>query len=184
MNKLYVYLTAICLCAAISMNAQDKWGFRAGYQSAKTYNDGDKVFDNLNGFYVGLQKKHNIGLGILQLVSGLEYHQNGFDLDSDNYRRISYLGAPVGLRADIGILYVQGGLGLNLRLAEKYYLDGEEITDKSDLIDVPVHVGAGFSFLIFVVEARYHWGLRDIDNGNKNQYLQIGASVFPFRKRE
>jgi hypothetical protein len=178
--KLFTLLILIAgFMISADIQAQKKWGARAGWSSAGTFNDGDRVQSSIGGFYVGFQRKSRL-FGPLLVTSGLEYAQNGHRDNDDNYRRLNYISIPVGLRVGLGPVFATGGIAGNFRVAEKVFVDGEEIDDNSDLFDAPVYLGAGINILIFQIEARYHWGLIDVNDGNKNQYLQLGLSIFAF----
>ena len=172
---LFVLIAAFCITP--DAQAQNKWGARAGWSNAGTFNDGDQIQGSIGGFYVGLQRKHRL-FGPLLLTSGLEFVQNGHRDNDDNYRRLNYLSVPLGARVGLGPVFATGGAAANFRVSEKYYVDGDEIDDNSDFFDVPLYLGAGINILIFQIEARYHWGLMDVNSGNKNQYLQLGLSMF------
>ena len=163
----------------LDTQAQNKWGVRAGWSSATTVNDGDQVQGSLGGFYIGLQRKHRL-VGPLLLTSGLEYVQAGHRNNDNNYRRLNYLSVPVGARVGLGPVFATGGVAANFRVGEKYFESGDEIDDNSDFFDLPVYLGAGVNILIFQVEARYSWGMMDVNDGNKNRYLQLGLSMFLF----
>lgn len=49
--------------------------------------------------------------------------------------------------------------------------------EKTVFYDMPLQLGVGIKILIFSVEARYNWGLIDMKNGAKNQYLQLGFTA-------
>jgi len=161
-------------------NAQG-FGARAGYQVANTINDGNKVGGNLGHYYVGVFHKKKLGVGdLLTFNSGLEYMQNGHRTNDDNFRRINMLSIPVGLRVKLGPLFAQGGVNGNIKFSENYQVNGSDaLTDanKTSSFDLPAHIGLGLKFLIFEIEARYHQGFMDVNNGNKNSYLQLGVAI-------
>lgn len=155
-------------------------GIRAGYQLAQVYAGDDQVDGDLDAFYVGYERGITLGAGILSMNTGLEYQQNGHRADADNVRRIHYLGIPVGLRVKLGPVFAQAGLNGLFRVAETYTINGNDALDDdnaSDFFDAAAHVGAGFRFLAFTVEARYHQGLITGANGNRNSYWQFGAGL-------
>jgi hypothetical protein len=156
-------------------------GFRGGYQSAGTWNDGNKVDGDLTGFYVGIFKNSKFGLGELLTVNyGLEYMQNGHKNNDSNYRSIDYLSIPLALRVKLGPVYAQGGINGNFRIGEEYLVGGSDVlddTNKTSGFDVPAHLGIGFKILMISIEGRYHYGLLDVNNGNTNRYFQLGAGI-------
>ena len=165
--------------SASSLYAQG-FGVRAGWQSAGTYNDGDQIDGNLHSLYVGIFRPRPIGPGtFLSWVGGLEYSQQGHRDNDENFRKIHYLSVPLALRFKFGPVLLQGGINTNMRVAEKVLLMDEDITSqtKTNFLDFAYQLGAAFNFGPVGVEARYHGGLLDVNEGNKNRYLQIGVSL-------
>lgn len=161
-------------------NAQG-FGVRAGYQVAQTNNGGNQIGGNLGYFYLGGFKNNKLGIGsFLMFHTGLEYMQKGHRTDDANFRRIDYLSIPVGLRAKFGPAFAQIGINGNVKLSERYQVNGSDALNSSNetnSFDLPAHIGLGMKILIFEIEARYHQGFIDVNNGNKNSYLQIGAAI-------
>ncbi|MCS4436705.1 PorT family protein [Aquiflexum gelatinilyticum] len=156
-------------------------GIRAGFQSATTNNNGNQIGGSLDHFYLGAFKNRHLGAGdLLTLHTGLEYMQNGHSTNDDNFRRMIYLSVPVGIRLKLGPVFVQGGVNGNIKLSENYQVNGSDALNdgnKTNTFDLPAHIGLGLKLLIFEIEARYHQGFIDVNNGNKNSYLQIGAAI-------
>jgi len=180
--KLKLFTTALlistlALCA--NVHAQKKWGPRLGWNSASTVNDGSQVQDGFGSLYVGIQRKGKF-VGPVKLLSGLEYVQNGHRQNDDNYRKIHYLSFPLGVNVDIGPLFADAGFGLKFRLTETYKVDGVEEDGDTDFLDIPFFLGAGVRILFFSIEARYHWGLLDVNDGNRNNYFQLGVGMYLF----
>lgn len=163
----------------LEVNAQGI-GVRAGYQTASTTNNGNQVAGSLGSFYLGGYKNIKLGVGdLLRLNTGLEYMQNGHRTNDTNFRSINYLSIPLGLRAKLGPLYAQGGINANFKIGEKYEVNSQSVlndTNRTSSFDMPVHIGVGFRLFVIDIEARYHHGFMDVNNGNKNSYLQIGAA--------
>jgi hypothetical protein len=42
--------------------------------------------------------------------------------------------------------------------------------------DLPLHFGAGVKFTDILLEARFHYGFLDVNQGNRNAYLQVGLA--------
>ncbi len=177
-----ILLIAVCISITVSVQAQNKIGIRAGYQSSTWHKDGSQLAgsDANSSFYAGLFKEKKL-IPLLHLGFGLEYLQNGAKLAGDNKQVINYLGIPVYLKAKVGPFYALTGLGLNIKLSEKYFEGDNSVSvpegSKTKGVDYPFILGAGFKILMFSIEARYHWGLGDINNGITNQYLQVGAAL-------
>lgn len=164
----------------IGANAQGI-GIRAGFQSATTSNNGNQIAGSLDHFYLGAFKNRHLGAGdLLTLNTGLEYMQNGHRTNDENFRRMIYLSVPVGIRLKLGPVFVQGGVNGNIKLSENYQVNGSDALNdgnKTNTFDLPAHIGLGLKLLIFEIEARYHQGFLDVNNGNKNSYLQLGLAI-------
>jgi hypothetical protein len=180
MKVIVLVIMACLLFMGFEANAQGI-GVRSGYQVAFTNNSGNRIGDGLGHFYLGAFKNNKLGIGsLLMLHTGVEYMQKGHRTDDANFRRMDYLSFPVGLRVKLGPLFAQGGLNANIKLSEKYEVNGSNALNSSNetnSFDLPAHIGLGMKVLIFTIEARYHQGFMDVNNGNKNSYLQIGAAI-------
>lgn len=187
LNKWFVLFawTALLRLTATPVHAQDVlWGkrngIRAGYQLAQVYAGEEQVDGDLDGFYVGYERGITIVAGMISLNTGIEYQQNGHRADADNFRRIQYLGIPVGLRLKLGPLFAQAGVNGLFRVGETYTVNGVDVLDEdneSDFFDAAAHAGAGLRILVFTFEVRYHHGLTTGANGNQNRYWQVGAGM-------
>ena len=177
-----VLLIAFFLATAITVQAQDKIGIRAGYQSSAFYKDGSQLTgtDPYSSFYVGLFKDNKI-IPAVHIGIGLEYMQTGKKVDDNNKQVLSYLSVPVYGKVKIGPFFGLGGIAANFKVSEKVFVNGNSAkpTDEqeSKSVDFPLFLGAGFKISIFTLEARYHWGLTDINNGASSHYLQLGGAV-------
>jgi hypothetical protein len=187
MKKLSVLLIMVLLTAIPSLvNAQGKTrigAIRAGYQSATQLYDGAKIEETkpLGNFYVGFYRDNRI-IPTLSFSTGIEYFTNGYQIKSlDTKYEIGTLAIPLALKLKVGPIFALAGSGVNFKLSEKYKVDGKEVDlpGESDtkFYDVPVFVGGGFKILIFSIEARYDWGMIDVNEKTRNRYLQVGASV-------
>jgi hypothetical protein len=178
-----VFLFATLFVGLVLMQIELKaqgFGVRAGYQTASTTNNGGQIDGALGHIYLGAYKNIKLGLGdLLRINTGLEYMQNGHRKNEDNFRSINYLSIPLALRAKLGPLYAQGGMNANFKVGEKYEVNSQSVlkdTNKTSSFDAPLHIGVGFRLLIIDIEARYHRSFMDVNNGNNNSYLQIGAA--------
>jgi hypothetical protein len=165
----------------ISVQAQNKIGIRAGYLSSAFFKDGSKLSgtDNLNSFYVGLFKESKI-IPALHFGLGLDYMQTGAVWNSNDDKQVlSYLSIPLYLKVKLGPVFALGGIAADIKVGEKY--NGYAIPPYGDQsfkgTDFPLFLGAGLKLLMFTIEARYHWGLSDINDGISQQYFQLGAGV-------
>jgi len=189
MKKITI-LTALVFAVVTSTFAKgndsekpSKFGIRAGYHAAMVSIDGNQIAGTvgINTFYVGLFKEKKL-VSMLRFGSGLEYFQNGFESNViDLKRKLHYLSVPLYLKVKLGPVYATGGTALNFKIAENNkFLDEtmDPLSDKSRIFDMPLQVGLGVKILMISVEARYNWGMINLnDFGAKNQYLQVGLAV-------
>lgn len=187
MKKLLLIIACIFI-ANLTMAQDDKedndkkWpnGFRAGYQWSNLVKEEDKVADNLDGFYVGYLRKVKI-IPLLRLETGLEYMIAGAQTSDDKKLRLHYLVLPAQLVVKIGPVYGLAGVNGNIKIYEDLKVNGQKVDITSEnrvsAFDIAVDAGAGFNFLFLSIEARYYWGLLEVEQGYKNQYAQIGLKV-------
>jgi hypothetical protein len=119
---------------------------------------------------------------MLRFGKGLEYFQNGYESNLvDLQRRLHYLSAPLYLKVKLGSVYATGGTALNFKVAENAKYQDELIdtlAEKSNWFDMPLQAGLGINILMLAIEARYSWGMLELnDTGAKNQYVQLGLAV-------
>ncbi|EMS35049.1 hypothetical protein C943_02941 [Mariniradius saccharolyticus AK6] len=179
MNRSFLLLG---LLMVLGLKANAQFGIRAGFQSAQTNNDGNQIQGSLPGWYVGAFTEDKLGVtGTLHWHSGLEYLQAGHRQDDLNFRKINYLAVPLGLKISIlKLAFLQGGISPSFKVGEKYEVAGANAltqSNKTSVFDLPFHVGAGIKVLIFDIEARYNHGLINVNGGNRNRYLQLGAAL-------
>ena len=157
-------------------------GIRGGWHSATLVMDGATPYQAsaLSSFYVGFFNDNKI-VPMLHFGKGIEYFQNGIAYSSNSERILHTLSIPLYLKFKLGPVFALGGVAGNFKVSEKFHLSDHEVSpsdnDKSNWFDTPVFLGAGVKILFISVEARYHWGLIEVRNGLKSQYLQVGAAV-------
>ena len=177
MKKQFLLIFALSLFALQNVSAQKIGGIRAGWHSATLVNDGEAA-DALSAFYVGLFRVNDFKVPFLALSTGLEYFQNGYYVNDNNYTKLHTLAVPIGLRGKIGPVFAEVGPSLNFTLGETSRELGEDISSDPAFFDIPIFVGAGVKILMFTIEARYGWGMIDVyEGGTKSQYLQVGAGI-------
>ena len=187
MKQRHVVLAAVFFLGIITVYAQDKnadkiGGIRGGFQSAVMVEDGSKAdtANNLKTFYVGLFRDQKL-VPILFFGSGIEYFQNGSRYPNDSKRVLHMVSIPLYLKLKIGPVFALGGIAGNFKVAEKIYVGDTKSKppdgDKSKWFDGAAFAGVGLKILFITVEARYHWGLIESNNGLYNRYLQIGAGL-------
>ena len=179
MKKTLLILTLVLgLISFNDASAQDnEIGIRAGWNTSGTFASGNQIEKNIPNFYAGIFHNKKIA-PTLALHTGLEYLQNGWKSDDDNYRRVHTLSGPIGLRVKLGPLFAIGGAAINLNLSEQNEGDFAKDTPKNDAFDLPLFACLGVKIAIVTIEARYNWGMIETnDLGYKNQYFQIGAGI-------
>lgn len=176
MKKTLLLLVLALGLFSFNGKAQDN-GIRAGWNTAGTFVDGNQIGSNLPNFYVGFFRNNKFG-GIFAIHTGLDYTQNGWKTDDNNYRRAHMLNVPIALRVKLGPIFALGGTGLNFKVAENNEGAAANATPKNGVFDAPILLGLGFKIAIVSIEARYHWGLVNTnDLGYKNQYFQVGVGL-------
>jgi hypothetical protein len=183
MTKIKLFLLVLFMASiSISSFADGKKGIRAGYQMSNFYYNGSGMNDAYGSFYIGIFKEHKI-VPMIHIGSGLEYSQLGSYTDNDNKVQMHYLSIPINVKAKLGPFYATLGASASFKVGEKWTIKGIEADplEKANSFDVPVFVGAGFQFLMFRVEARYHWGTMSLYDNTLNPYktqnLQLGLAL-------
>jgi len=181
---LLVFTTVLSTYAQGRNEKSNRMGVRAGWHSALMVIDGAGLAttDPLNAFYVGFFNEKRMGK-IFYFGSGLEYFQNGFESTViDLKRKLHYISVPIYLKLKLGPVYATGGTALNFKVAEENIIwDGAVDPlegNKTNVFDLPVSAGLGVQIFMFSVEARYFWGMIDVNHNVKNQYFQLGFAVF------
>lgn len=192
MKKISVlFLSALFIFSFNSLIAGDDddnskiGGIRAGWQYSGIYENGNLPEGSapMSSFYVGLYKELKL-VPLLRLGGGVEYSQVGLISDNaqiDNSIKLHYVYIPIYLKVKLGPVYALGGASPSFKVGEKVIFLGEEITlendDKANVFDVPLYLGLGFQIFFVGIEARYNWGMIDVYDNSKNQYLQVGATI-------
>jgi len=172
-------LISIFATGTIKSFAGDKIekGVRAGWQYSNLYKDGKSLFDDpYSSFYVGFYGYQKLLKSkLFQIGSGLTYYQIGAKKDDDNKLKLHYLNLPVTVRVKVGPVYGFAGLNGAVKLGGETRILGvnSDVKDFSTF-DAGAFVGLGVNVLFLGVEIKYDWGLVDVNNGYKTQYLQVG----------
>ena len=186
--QLQVLLLTFISMTGLSLNAQSndddkpaKIGVRAGWHYAGMFENNEMLpgTEHSNAFYVGVFKEKKL-VPFLRLGSGLEYFENGYKINDNVKRELHTISVPLYLKVKIGPVYATGGTGFNFRIKEE--LPGSLLHDplnnkETDFYDMPFQLGAGLKILMFSIEARYNWGMLDVNGDASNQYLQVGFTV-------
>ena len=155
-------------------------GIRAGWQYSDLYKDGNSLSgDRYNSFYVGIYAYEKLLKSkLIQIGSGLTYYQVGSKMDDDNKVKLHYLNLPVSVKVKVGPVYGFTGLNGAVKLGGETYILGEKFDVKDfSTFDAGFFVGLGVNVLMLGIEIKYDWGLVDVNNGYKTQYLQAGFTV-------
>lgn len=147
------------------------FGVRAGWQWSLLNGSGGNS-DRLSSMYIGAYREHKL-IPLLRYSYGLEYAQMGGDLKSAGDYRLNYIGVPIYLKGKLGPVYALAGTALNLKISES----GGNFDKKADTFDMPIFIGGGFKILIVSVEVRYGWGLFEVQETAKNEYMQLGLTL-------
>ena len=157
-----------------------EFGLRAGAMGSQTFNDGEQVESFLPGFYGGFFVGRPLGSTFFtSFISGLEYLQGGYMADDRNFRRLNYLGIPLGVRFYFGPWYLQPGVYANFKFYERWVDDDQDIlniNNRSLFFDLPVQLAAGVKIIDVSVELRYLIGWINVYEGNRNSALQLGLA--------
>jgi hypothetical protein len=186
MKQIFSVIIFISILAGVANTAQaqrkNHFGVRAGWQSSAFFEGTSRVdgTHNLSGFYLGGYHEREL-IPLLRLAYGLEYSKNGAGLSGSDRHVINYLGIPVHLKVKLGPVYALVGVQPKVKIGEKMIIDGElnspTSDEKSKTIDLPAYAGLGLNFLMFSIEARYHYGMIETNHGARNAYLQAGAAL-------
>ena len=166
-----------------SMAQGREMGLRAGLMAAETFNSGEIVEDVIPALYAGLFVGRPVGSTFFtSFISGVEYLQNGHWTDDQNFRRLHYVSIPLAFRFHFGPFHLQPGVSANFKIAERLMVQGEDqltAENRSSWFDLPIMVGAGVRISNVIIEARFHFGVLDVNQGNRNHSLQMGLA-YPF----
>lgn len=184
MKKTIFTITVLCvfgLYTNTSFGGDLNKGVIAGWQYSDLLNDGESLFgDHYNSFFVGFFNNKKLGSSkLLQLNSALMYFQNGSRHDDDNKLRMHYLNIPVSLKVQVGPIYGFAGINGGIKLGGEMYLLGIKGDVKDfNLWDAGIQAGIGAKISIVGIEAKYNWGIVDVYEGYKSQYLQLGILLY------
>lgn len=157
-----------------------EFGLKAGIMSAMTLNQGVPVGEPFSSGYGGFFIGRPLGSTFFtSLISGMEYLQNGYKADDNNFRKLHYLGIPLAVRIHFGPWRLQAGVNANFKFYERWMDDGTDILNiqnRSLWIDLPIQVGAGVRISDVIVEVKFLFGTLDVYEGNKNISLQLGLA--------
>ena len=182
LSIIIMFLSVYIIHAQGEKSSNKVGGIRAGYHAATlVLPDSDVDTTNvLGGFYAGFFRDNKVA-SILHVGTGLEYFKNGTEYSENSSRVLHTISVPVSLKVQLGPVFALGGIGANFKVSEKlvYNDTSYDLSDdqKSNWFDAPVFLGAGVKLWFLTVEARYHWGLLEVNNGYHSRYFQLGAGL-------
>ncbi len=176
-----ILTTSLCIFSCYCFAQADKGrvldlpnSIRFGYLKSDMVNSAKTSNEMLERGYIGYVRK--IGRApIVHLETGLELMATGANQTDTSKLELYYLSAPLQVVLKLGPFVGLAGLNANFRIAEKLTVNGESITrdtdSKSAVFDVAADAGVGLNIVMVTIEARYYWGLLEVDNGWNNRYL-------------
>jgi len=185
-NKMRILLVLVMVLSFLSSSmfaqAEKKRGMRFGYISSKISKSEldwlEDFDDGYESFYVGFFNDAKI-IPLLHWYTGLDYYQTGQKLNDNNKLVLHYLSLPLGLKLKLGPAQAFGGVHGAVKVSSRLTLLGESTSAKDfNTFDAGLFVGAGVKILFIGAEAKYTWGLVDIHNGYKNNFWQVGLTLW------
>ena len=99
--------------------------------------------------------------------------------DDRNFRKLHYAGIPLAIRIHFGPWHLQSGVSANFKFYERWVVNDQDILHKNNRslwFDLPLQLAGGVKIMDVIIEARIHFGLLDVYEGNRNNYLQLGLA--------
>jgi hypothetical protein len=175
------------LAAAPSQGSrsQNQQGFGFGIKGGflfTSFSSAEQDFDNSNGTAIGIFFGGN-RTGAIGVMGELLYARK--TIGEDPFQtKLHFLEIPILLRVNIGSSSVNGLsfyglLGPVFDIKFKEALEGVgDIDDNYESFDLGIIAGGGVEFLRFIAEARYNWGLRNIQGGDLADFQEIKTRTF------
>jgi hypothetical protein len=133
----------------------------------------------MGGIWFGGNRAGTVGIMGEVLYAKKNVPDPLFGLDTD----LHYLEIPILLRINVGSAnrervagYIIAGPAFDVKL--KAELNGIDIAEQYEGLDLGVIAGAGVEITRFLVEARYNWGLRNVVKGNLATTTEIKTRTF------
>ena len=186
-NLFSVFVLAVILTLfTADLHAQDKGGdrvggIRFGWHQSAFYEDGNALSnaDPMSSFYAGFFRDNKV-IPLLSIGTGLEYFKNGIQYTDDSSLDLHYVSIPLNAKVKLGPVFALTGFAPSIKVAERIKSGGGSVKPgdelKSEWFDIPFYVGAGVKILMITIEARYHWGLLEVNNGLTSRYFQVGVA--------
>lgn len=132
---------------------------------------------NAFGIFFGGNRGGNLG------VMGELLYATKVSATGTQETKLHYLEIPILLRLNFGSpsrsgvsVYGLAGPVFDINLSAS--LNGLDVKSKYQSLDLGVIVGAGIEVTRILIEGRYNWGLRNIQNGNLGTFGDIKTKTF------
>lgn len=102
MKKVFVFIFALCLIAAVPASAQLKFGIKAGTNLTEKPSKFNGDVDGFTGFFVGPMAKFTLPIVGLGIEADILYSHSGSELDGTKVKKNS-IEIPVYLRYDLAL---------------------------------------------------------------------------------
>lgn len=102
MKKVFVFIFALCLIAAVPASAQLKFGIKAGTNLTEKPSKFNGDVDGCTGFFVGPMAKFTLPIVGLGIEADILYSHSGSELDGTKVKKNS-IEIPVYLRYDLAL---------------------------------------------------------------------------------
>ncbi len=185
MKKISLFFAAFVLTLAVAAQDRTKLGFKAGLNIANLNIENGESTDSRMGFHAGALAHIHLTPG-LSLQPEIVYSQQGMEHEiggSTNTWKLNYINVPVQLQYNFNNGFrLQTGPQLGFLLDP--VIENEngtrlDITDDLKKTDVSWTFGGGYlSHSGFGVDARYNYGLSNINEGANNvsnRVFQVGV---------
>jgi len=176
--RIMLVLLVTVLVVSGPLSAANRRGIRFGYIDSKLDKGSAGLYDRgYSSFYVGFFNDQRI-IPMLYFSSGLDYYQSGSKENDGNKLVLHYLSVPLALKLKIGPVHGIGGIHGAVKVSSKLTVLGQSSSAKDfGSFDAGAFLGAGIQILFIAAEIKYNWGLVDIYNGYKNNFMQVGLTL-------
>jgi hypothetical protein len=185
MKNKFFFLTAVLLCAALHLNAQDiRFGAKAGLNLSSLGGDAAYSYDTKPGFHLGGVLEIPFSDAIMIQPEALISLQGsgGFYQDDLNFW---YLTIPVVAKYNVwDELYIEAGPQVSILLSDNLAGNAQGFGNgysESNGLDFGLAIGAGYRLDDnFYFQARFNAGFLNAikDQSSKNRVFQISAIYF------
>lgn len=177
--KSILVLVIALLVMSGSVFAQKNRGIRGGWIESEISKGGDSYLDaKYKSFYVGMFNDQKL-IPMLYIYTALDYYQTGSKYNDNNKLILHYISIPLGLKLKIGPVQAFGGVHGAVKVSSTYNLLAQPISsEKFSTFDAGTFIGLGLSIAFIGAEVKYTKGLVDINRGYKNNFWQVGLTLW------